>query len=174
MNRTLIDWSKADWDKQDMALSLEYGCSREAVRQARIRNGGGKALRPRQRVLPGTREHLASLDTSGMDLKQLAVLVGCSERRVADLLKGLGKTFKRRPKGNALYDWGKIPMDWAMRTDKELAAIVGVPSPAVVTQWRNRHGMKKASHVVLKARKARVSRVSLGSRVSRVQEPVLG
>jgi len=140
-----IDWSKADWQKQDIELAKQYGCSREAARQARNRCHGGKALQPHKWLVQGARDRLALIDTAGLELPELASMAGVSERRVADLLKGLGKTFKRRPKGNALYDWSKMPSDWANRTDKELAELVGVPNPDVVTIWRYRHGMKKVS-----------------------------
>lgn len=82
-----------------------------------------------------------------MTLPELARVAGCKERRVAVVLQGMGRGYRRRPRGNAVYDWTKFPVNWAELTDKELAVIVGADNPAVVTQWRNRHGYSKKQSV---------------------------
>jgi hypothetical protein len=56
---------------------------------------------------------------------------------------GLGQGFRRRPRDNARHDWTRFLADWAERTDKEIAAVVGIGNPAVVTHRRNRHGFRK-------------------------------
>lgn len=141
-----VDWSRADWRKQDVALAAELGCSRERVRQARsdprFGNGAGSP-RHRRRTSVTPMDRLAAMDTDGRTLPELARLAGCGIRNAAMLLRRLGRGFRRRPRGNARHDWARFPADWPDRTDKEIAAIVGIGNPAVVTQWRNRHGFRK-------------------------------
>jgi hypothetical protein len=144
-----IDWSRVDWGQQDITLAVQNGCSREAVRQARNRLRGGAALTPRQRTVPTSLDKLRDIDTSGLTLPQLAVLTGCKHRQIVDSLNILGKTYVQRPKGNAKYDWSKFPKDWVLRTDKDIAILVGVANPAVVTQWRIRHGYSKQESLVV-------------------------
>ena len=36
--------------------------------------------------------------------------------------------------------------------DTEVANMLGVPNPAVVTQWRNRHGVRKRAKTLNKTR----------------------
>lgn len=141
-----VDWSTADWRKQDVALAAELGCTRERVRQARNDprlGNGARSLRHRRRTAVTSLDRLAAMNTEGRTLPELARLAGCGKRNAAMLLKRLGQGFRRRPRGNARYDWARFPSDWEDRTDKEIAAVVGVDNPAVVTQWRNRHGFRK-------------------------------
>ena len=60
----------------------------------------------------------------------------------------------RLPRGNARYDWGRFPADWMGMTDKQIAGVVGVGAPAVVTQWRNGHGYHRRVAGAVLARKA--------------------
>ena len=144
MNKTYkVDLEKVDWLRQDVVLASELGCSREAVRQARVRMGAGLAATPRKRTAMTAEDHLAGMDTDGLTLPELARIVGCHERRIVIVLRLLGKGYKHRPRGKARYDWTLFPTDWETKTDKDLAVIVGADNPAVVAQWRNRHGYRK-------------------------------
>jgi hypothetical protein len=142
MGNQKVNWDKADWKKQDIVLAKEYGVSREAVRQARLRHGQ-KALTPWKRTCNTVGSILKEVDTSDKTLTELAPIVNCQERRVSEVLKGMGKDFKHKPRGGAIYDWTKFPEDWMCKTDKELAVIIGVKDPAIVGQWRIRHGYRK-------------------------------
>lgn len=142
------DWGKVDWVNQDIVIANDLGCSRERVRQARLEYGRGiKSGKYRARLAGSPlRDRLAVMDTDGKTLKELAKEIGASESSMAYLrvlLKELGKGYRRKPRGNARYDWGKFPINWKDLTDKEIADIVGVENPVVVTIWRNRHGFKK-------------------------------
>ena len=142
--KAMVNWVEVNWGKQDVELALACGVSRERVRQARKTYGGGvKPEGYRKRTCETAEDRLAGMETSDKTLPELAKMADCDEQRVSVLLKGLGKVFKRRARGNAKYDWTKFPQGWEFKTDKELAFLVGVDDPAVVTQWRNRHGYGK-------------------------------
>jgi hypothetical protein len=144
IGKAKIDWSQADWILQDVVLASQFGCTREAARQARVKHGNGVIPdRLRKRTGETIATHLAAMNTAEMTLDQLSEAVGCKEQYVAVVLKSLGKTFKCRPRGNAKYNWEKIFNIWRKKTDQELADIVGAKNPAVVAQWRNRHGYRK-------------------------------
>jgi len=136
-----VDWTKANWDQQDIEFARLLGCSREAVRQKRPE--GHVALRARQRTLPTAMARLEAMDTSGMTLEKAALLAGCKPKHAGRVLRTMGKGFKRHPIWNLTHDWSKFPTNWKDLTDKEIAKIVGVADPAVVAQWRNRHGYRK-------------------------------
>lgn len=135
-----VDWVGADWAEQDVVLASRYGVSRERVRQARIRHGGG-ARSPRHRKSTGdtAASRLEGMDTEGMTLEEVAIAAGCKGQYASVTLRALGKGFAKGRNGNARYDWGKFPVGWEGMTDKEIGEVVGVGDPAVVAQWRNRH-----------------------------------
>lgn len=138
-----IEWAKVNWDKQDIVISVEAGCSREAVRQARVRLSAGQSDTPRQHRADSAVKRLSKVDTSVMTLPELMKVGKCHTNQVMVALKQLGKDYKRRPRGSPVYDWTKFPQDWAKQTDKEIAILVGANNPAIVTQWRIRHGYIK-------------------------------
>jgi len=140
---TQINWDQVDWLKQDIVLSRELGCSREAVRQARIRLKGGSPVSFHGWTGETIKNKLVDIDTTLYDISQLADKLGASKRHVATVLRELGLSCKSLPNGNSVHDWSKLPVDWWKKTDKELAVIIGVDSPAVVTQWRFKHGLNK-------------------------------
>ena len=86
---------------------------------------------------------LDAMKTDGMTLDQVAGLVECGVPYVGIALRRMGKAYTRRPRGNAKYDWMRFPIGWRRMTDKQIALVVGVSDPAVVAQWRNRHGYRK-------------------------------
>ena len=146
MTAFTINWVKADWSLQDVEIARELGCSRERVRQARLDPEIGKGVQPlrfRKRTTITAESRLSLMDTTGMTLDKVADLAGCKEQRAALILRKLGKGYRRRPRGAATCDWSKFPGDWLLRTDKEIAVLVGASVPAVVAQWRNRHGYRK-------------------------------
>ena len=147
-----IDWSKVDWKRQDIEIAHGLGCSREAVRQARPE--GSVADHPRQRTIPTALARLKAMDTSKMTLEQAGGLAMCEPRHAGRILRKLGKTYVRKPKGNSKHDWGRFPANWKSLTDKEIAMVVGVEDPAVVAQWRNRHGYRKQAPEAVPAGKA--------------------
>lgn len=128
-------------------IARNLGCSREAVRQARERTTSVQAESPRQRTLPTAQGRIAEMDTVGMTVLEVAEKAGCEEKHALDVMRVLGKTFKRRPRGGGVHDWSKFPADWRDLTDKQIADVVGVGDPAVMAQWRNRHGYRKNSVV---------------------------
>lgn len=150
-NKFKVDWRSADWRKQDVVLAAEFGCTREAARQARNDPRFGNGVKPdsfRKRTVVTATELLQAITTSEHTIPALARLTKSGEANIRVILKKLGKTFRKRPKGNAKYDWTRLPADWATRTDRALAAIVGASSPAVVAQWRIRHGCRKRARPI--------------------------
>lgn len=147
----VVDWANVDWRKQDVVLAAELRCTRERVRQARSDprfGNGARAERFHKATGVTAAERLEAMNTTDRTLPQLARLAGCTDTTASLLLRRMGKDFRRRPKGSAKYDWTKFPHDWVDRTDEEIAAVVGVPSPAIVAQWRIRHGYRKRSRPI--------------------------
>jgi hypothetical protein len=149
--KAIVNWLEVDWSKQDVELAAEHGVSRERVRQARKAHGAGKPIGYRKRTGETAEDKLANMETGDKTLLELATLAGCTGRRVAVLLKGMGKSFLRRKNGKAKYDWSKLPEDWESRSDKELAILMGIGNSAVVATWRHRHGGKRVEEVVREA-----------------------
>lgn len=145
--KAIVNWQVVDWSKQDVELAVEHGISRERVRQVRQAQGGGKPVGYRKRTADTAEDKLVGIETSDKTLPELATLVGCNCRRVAVLLRGMGKSFLRRKNGKAKYDWSKLPEDWESRSDKELAKLMGVGNSAVVATWRHRHGSRRVEVV---------------------------
>jgi hypothetical protein len=153
-----IDWDKVDWNKQDIELSKLFGVSREAVRQARLRHGK-RSLTPWKRTVPIAETILMNIDSSDMTLSELAKAAGCQERRVKHLLSKIGKTYQQEDKIRGIYDWSKFPAEqWRDKTDKQLAVIIGIDNPVIVTQWRKRHGYVRFN-------KSRVTKQRQNSRI---------
>ena len=144
-----VDWAKADWTKQDVVLAVELGCSRQRVFQVRaelVKSGKLDGVEPdgyRTRTTGTAANEIAKGEWSGKTVPEVALEAGCSEGHAGLLLRKAGKAYKKRPKGNSRYDWGKMPSNWKDLTDKEIAVIIGASSRVVVTQWRVRHGMRK-------------------------------
>jgi len=145
MGRTAkVDWSAVDWVLQDIQLAEEHGVSRERVRQVRSVYGGGvmpDGYRKRTGVTAGQR--IVAMETEGKTMAEVARAAGCGKAYAGVALRKAGKKYRLLPKGNARYDWGLLPADWMDRTDKEMATMIGASGPAVVTQWRIRHGLMK-------------------------------
>ena len=140
-----IDWEGVDWSRQDVEIALEVGCTREAVRQKRPE--GVRADRYRKHTLPTVVDVIVGMETVGMSLEEVARRASCSKKHALKVLLDLGKEYARLPKGNSKYDWGKFPDNWKEFTDRELAVVIGVGNPSVVTQWRVRHGYRKNGEV---------------------------
>ena len=138
------DWGKADWARRDVEIAEEFGVSRQRVFQARRKFGGGvePSLKRRRRGVTAA-QRIAAMETSGRTADEVARAAGCGKGYAGARLRKLRKDYRRLPKGGARYDWSLMPSDWRSRTDKEMAELVGASSPAVVTQWRIRHGMRK-------------------------------
>lgn len=135
------DWGKVDWTMQDVEIASLMGVSRQRVGQ--VRPEGTAPAGYRRRTCVTAWDRIEAMDCSGRTISEVAKAAGCGESYAGVALRKLGKGYRRKPKGNARYDWGLLPSDWKSRTDKEMAGIVGASSPAVVTQWRVRHGMRK-------------------------------
>lgn len=136
------DWEQIDWNKQDIVLSREIGCTREAVRQARNRMGKSKSKNSKLHTVNSAILKLKDVNTSQKTLEELSKIAECHGSRVSVILKSLGKSFKRK-RTETSHDWDKFPTNWESLTDKEIAVLMGVKSPSLVAQWRNRHGYSK-------------------------------
>lgn len=143
--RTRIDWAKVDWNLRDVDIAKLIGCTRERVRQ--VRKDKGIARSPMWHKRCGTvLERIAGMDTGSMTPGQVAKKAGCKEAYAVQCLRKLRKDYKRPPDGRrkGKYDWGRItPELWENLTDKEVAGILGVGNPAVVTLRRRRKGIMK-------------------------------
>jgi len=157
--RARTDWSSlmkgfrgVTWADRDVDIALAVGCSRERVRQVRGELSAPRSPRARSRV--GTMaESVAKLDVSRMTPADVAGKVGCTEAYVRMVLKASGRPHLRPPDGRRKwkYGWGSVtPAMWRSMTDAEVASMLGVGSPAVVTQWRRRRGIMKKPRVGLK------------------------
>jgi len=138
-----VNWSAVDWGWQDVQLAEKHGVSRERVRQVRKDSGATLPLAYRKRTGVTASQRIMAMETDGKTLSVIARAAGCGEAYAAVELRKAGKKYRLLPKGNAKYDWSLIPSDWMDRTDKEMAEIIGASGPAVVTQWRIRHGLRK-------------------------------
>ena len=137
-----VPWVNVNWDDQDIAIARQYGCSRERVRQKRKSLGVGRS--PLWHSRQGcSKERLLKLgDTSGMTLKEISEVVGCSKSYVLQCLKATGGTYKAFiNRGRTMYDWSKA--DWT-KGYREIAKDLGIDNPNVVSQYRQRHGIKSA------------------------------
>jgi len=144
--KTKYNWNFADWSQQDIEIARKFNCSRERVRQVRANSAignGQKADNHRRRTIPTAKIKLANVETSDKTLLELSKIAGCNVRSVGGILQEMSKSYKRRPRGGQIYDWSKFPVKWVHLTDKEIAAFVGANYPAVVAQWRARHGYKR-------------------------------
>ena len=139
-----IDWGSVDWGKQDVEIAALMGVSRQRVGQ--VRPAGTSAKEYRQRRGVTAEQRIAKMLTEGKTLGEIAKAAGCGEAHARVALNEAGKEYRRLQKGRPKYDWSRFPMEgwrWTEMTDKAIAALVGASSPAVVTQWRIRHGMRK-------------------------------
>ncbi len=67
--RCKYDWDSVDWEKQDIRIAEELGCSREGVRQKRKKLRKPKSLNHyHQKPRPPTEEHKKILALSGQGL----------------------------------------------------------------------------------------------------------
>lgn len=140
-SRKRYDWSNIDWGKQDVGIACELNCSRERVRQKRKELGKGRSLlhhKKRTSIL----NYILDIDTSLMDLNEIAEKAGCSKAYVKEILTKNGKSFifSDGRKGGK-YAWDRA--DWT-QTDKEVAFALGVPNVGVVTGHRRRMGLIKS------------------------------
>ena len=135
-----INWLDVDWGKQDVEIARIKGVSRERVRQ--VRPKGVKSISFRQRTGMTAGKRILAMETTGKSLVEIALAARCKKAYARSVVSLNGKKY-RRGRGNARYDWGLVPQDWRGLTDVEIGELVGVANPAVVAQWRIRHGMRK-------------------------------
>ena len=147
VKRKPVPWKLVDWRRQDIELARGLGVTRECVRVARKRHGGGVvASSHRCRTGSTVLSDLLKMGLAGIRVKTLPELsssTGWSIQSISEALRGMGWACKKRPRGNSKYDWGKFPTDWELKTDKEIALEMGVGLASVVTMWRNRHGFRR-------------------------------
>ena len=77
---------------------------------------------------------------------QVAQKVGCKEEYAHQCLTDLGKEHIKPPdrRGRHKYRWESITEEeWQVLTDREVARRLGIPNPAVVSQWRHRKKIRK-------------------------------
>lgn len=143
------DWGRVEWNKQDVVIARELGCTRERVRQKRILMGKGKSEHHHEH---GSifKQKVKELDTTSLTINDVVTRVKCSKAYAINMLNKLGKDYNKVDgRRGGKYDWGKA--NWALK-DWENAEILGVPNPSTVTQHRRRLG-------ILKKRKSKVYRV---------------
>jgi transposase-like protein len=135
-----VSWHLVDWTHQDIEIAEANACSRERVRQKRKELGKPRAANWHCRRV-SAKEKISSLaDTSQMTMTEIAKKVGCSNSYALQTLKKLGLKYKRqRIGGVAKYDWGSA--DWG-KSYREIADDLGVDNPGVVSQYRQRHGIR--------------------------------
>ena len=146
MTKNKYNWESVDWGRQDVEIARDFGCSRERVRQVRVdpKIGMGRiANKPRGRTGDTATSVLSKIDTECKTLSELSDDTGYGEHSIGLVLNSLGNGFKRRTRGGQLYDWSKFPTQWREMKDKEIATLVGAEYPAVVAQWRKRHGHQR-------------------------------
>ena len=141
-NMSKVNWEDADWTKQDVVISRDLGCSREAVRQARIRFDIEPSVNYRKKTYPTTESKLLKINTKKFTIAELSKMIGCHEHPLMAVLRKIGKSCKKSPR-KGVHDWSKFPELWYLSTDKELAVLIGIENPALVTQWRIRHGFRR-------------------------------
>jgi len=142
-NRTSkVPWHLVNWNLQDIEISERFECSRERVRQKRKELGVGKPANWHRRR-GSSRERIEAIGgTANLTLKDIAEKARCSRSYALQVLKGLKKGYKREDmSGRTKYDWGSA--DWS-KPPKEIAAALGIENPGVVTQYRQRHGIKSS------------------------------
>ena len=136
-----VDWEAVDWRKQNAELVAELGVSKQRVNQ--MRPLGSKPDGYRRHIGSVVEDSIAVMATVEMTAEQVGKAVGCSEAYAGVVMRKLGKSYMRKSKWNSKYDWSLFPRGWKSMTDKEIAVLVGASVPAIVTQWRIRHGMRK-------------------------------
>ena len=139
-----VNWEKLDqgiWVKQDIEIASLLGVSRERVRQ--MRPSEVVSINYRHRRGTTSLQRIMAMDVTGKTMKEIAIAAGCGLGYARMVVGRAKKAYRKLPHGNARYDWKLLPANWQELTDKEMASMVGASSPAVVTQWRIRHGMRK-------------------------------
>ena len=144
--KAVYDWKKVDWKEQDITISRNLGCSRERVRQKR-----NELCKSRSEFYHRKNSSLVSdiakYNTSDKTLKELAIIFDCNIGYLRGILRSLGKDYSwvDKRKGGK-YAWDTA--DWG-KTDRQVAAFLGVPNAATVTQHRRRMGIiKHRSHTI--------------------------
>jgi hypothetical protein len=155
------DWSAlakgyrgVSWADRDVDIAKAVGCSRERVRQARVELKAPRSPRARRRM-GTTADKIAAMDVSRMTPLDIASETGCTPAYARMVLKAGGRPHLRPPDGRRKwkYRWGDVtPAMWRDMTDAAVAEVLGVGSPAVVTQWRRRRGIMKKPRAGLRRR----------------------
>jgi len=130
------DWGLVDWNKQDVVIAKDVGCSRERVRQQRIKRGATVLPLHGSRRTP-TVDVIRSMDTENMTAKEISDKTNIRKSSVYRILEMLGKNYKRGlPGRESKYDWGSV--DWKDR-NCDIAVRLGVKNECVVAVYRNRY-----------------------------------
>lgn len=143
-----VDWTTVDWNLQDVVLARQLGRTRERVRQVRTQLGKPRPEGFHKWTSGSARLRLAGEITEIMMITKVAEVAECSLERARAVLKMLGKGYRSRPNGRARYAWNRFPGGWAAMTDKAIGAVVGASNPAIVAQWRKRHGRLRSRPMV--------------------------
>ena len=128
-----------DWQEQDILIARKLGCSRELVRKKRIKLQKEKPTAYHKRTdSAAVRAKNMNIDVTNLTAKELSNILGIGVPRVYSLFQ---KKFKHNMPHK--YDWSKITdEDLRIKSDKEIAALVGSPVIAV-TQRRIYKGIKR-------------------------------
>ena len=129
-----IDFSGADWEKNNTCIARALGCSREIVRLTRIRLGKPESKERGwypKRDIEGEAK-AAGLDISCTTIKEIAKTLGISGMTAWEHFRG--RALHKYPMRK--WDWSKV--DLRAMTDREIMGIVGCSRMCVVNRRMQR------------------------------------
>ena len=134
------NWSNVNWEKQDIVISRELGCSRERVRQQRLALNQNQSPFYHARFAKKFNEingKILSLDTEHLSLQEISEEIQYEDKRYSRLaLKNLNKKYIRYARR---YRWDMA--DWN-KSNKEIAADLGISFPQTVANYRYQRKLK--------------------------------
>ena len=89
---------------------------------------------------------MSGKQTAKMTREEVAKLAGCEAEYAEQCLRAASLPYKipEDQRWQTKYAWLSITHDqWMSNTDPEIAVILGVDNPGVVSQWRRRNGILK-------------------------------
>jgi len=140
--RSSFDWSVLN----DSEIARRSGRTRSRIGQVREALGLGPPVGSFHVPSGTSKSMIAAGDWSGKSSLEVAEACGCSEEHARQCLGLLGKDYDKPPDGRCRhkYDWFSLSdEEWEELSDPEIADRLGVPNPAVVSQWRRRQRISR-------------------------------
>ena len=139
--RRSINWADINWGMNDAAIGRLKGCSREAVRQNRVKLGIARS--PNWHAMEGGMKHrLRGMGTTGKTLKEIQAEIGggYSTGWIRQVLVDSGKTWRVvPPQYRCKYNWAAVgDAEWDGLSNKEIGLRCGVANLSLVAQRRGR------------------------------------